>query len=162
MARKHEKFQWIGYKYAPETFKFFLNGKRLNLSEEDRSKISYLAACGRKKEVSDELKRVLRKEEKKPIIIGKCICFFKENSDEYYYTQQLMYNHNNIQDALGSYKEWKRYIKSKNNVLENGYELMEGQFTPFGKNKGKAKIITNNIDLNRCGTVTIIRETIFD
>ena len=64
MARKHENFKWGGYKYAPESVGFSLNGKHLNLPEEVRSRIAYLAVCGRNKEVLDELKRALRKEEK--------------------------------------------------------------------------------------------------
>ena len=42
MARKHENFRWGGYKYAPESIGFYLNGKRLNLMEEGRSSIAYL------------------------------------------------------------------------------------------------------------------------
>ena len=34
MARKHENFRWGGYKYAPESIGFSLNGKRLNIPEE--------------------------------------------------------------------------------------------------------------------------------
>ena len=89
MARKHEKFSWGGYKYAPETVQFSLNGKPLNLPEKTRNHIAYLAVCGKTNEARDELKRILRKDEKKPQIIGKCICFFKENSNDFYYTQQL-------------------------------------------------------------------------
>ena len=42
MARKHENFRWGGYKYAPESVGFSLNGKRLNLPEEVSSRIVYL------------------------------------------------------------------------------------------------------------------------
>ena len=49
MARKHENFRWGGYKYAPESVGFSLNGKRLNLPEEVRSRIAYLAVCGKNK-----------------------------------------------------------------------------------------------------------------
>ena len=161
MARKHENFRWSGYKYAPESVRFSLNGKRLNLPEEVRSKAAYLACCGKNKEVIDELKRALRKEEKQPRIVGKCICFFKKDSNEFYYTQQLRYNPNDIQDALRCYKEWKRYIESKDCILEVGYEVTEGEFNPFGDNKPTIKAVTSVVDLTRCRSIRIIRESIF-
>ena len=160
MARKHEKFSWGGYKYAPETVQFSLNGKPLNLPEKTRNHIAYLAVCGKTNEARDELKRILRKDEKKPQIIGKCICFFKENSNDFYYTQQLRYNPNNIQDALRCYKEWKHYIQSKDCILEVGYEVTEGEFNPFGDNKAKRRAVVSRVDLNRCRTINIIRESI--
>lgn len=162
MSRKHENFCWRGYKYAPESIEFSLNGKQLCLPEEVRSKIAYLAACGKDKEVTDELKRFLRKEEKTPYVIGKCICFFKKDSDEFYYTQQLRYDPDDIQDALRSYKKWKRYIEEKNCILETGYELSEGEFDPYGKSKSTHKTITNVVDLSRCRSIRIVRKKIFD
>ena len=162
MARKHENFRWGGYKYAPESVGFSLNGKRLNLPEEVRSRIAYLAICEKNKEAEDELKRILRKDEKKPRIVGKCICFFKKDSDEFYYTQQLRYNPSDIQDALRCYKEWKRYIKDKNCILETGYELSEGEFNPFGENKAEHRTVTSVVDLTRCRSISVVRQTIFD
>lgn len=161
MARKHENFRWGGYKYAPESVGFSLNGKRIILPEEVRSRIAYLAVCGRNKEVEDELKRVLRKEEKQPRVVGKCICFFKKDSNEFYYTQQLRYNPDDIQDALRCYKEWKRYIKEKDCILETGYELTEGEFNPFGTNTKTTKTVTSVVDLNRCRSIKVVRESIF-
>lgn len=161
MARKHENFGWRGYKYAPESFEFFLNGRKINLPEEDKSKIAYLVVCGKTKYAEDELKRVLRKEEKKPRVVGKCICFFKKDSDEFYYTQQLRYDPNDIWDALRCFKEWKRYIKEKKCILETGYEVTEGEFNPFGKNKAETKTITSVVDLTRCRSIRVVRETIF-
>lgn len=162
MARKHENFGWRGYKYAPESFEFFLNGRKINLSQSDKSKIAYLVVCGKTKAAEDALKHVLRKEEKKPRVVGKCICFFKKNSDEFYYTQQLRYNPSDIQDALRCYKEWKRYIKDKNCILETGYELSEGEFNPFGENKAEHRTITSVVDLTRCRSISVVRQTIFD
>lgn len=161
MARKHENFRWSGYKYAPESVGFSLNGKRLNLPEEVRSHIAYLAVCGRNKEVLDELKRALRKEEKQPQVVGKCICFFKKDSNEFYYTQQLRYDPNDIQDALRCYKEWKRYIKSKDCILETGYELTQGTFEPFGDSKATTTTVTSVVDLTRCRSIKVVRESIF-
>lgn len=161
MARKHENFGWYGYKYTPESVVFTLNGKRLYLPDDERNKIAYLVICGRKREALDELKRILRKEEKQPLVIGKCICFFKRNSNEFYYTQQLQYQPDNIQDALRCYKEWKRYIKSKECILETGYEVTEGEFELCGDNKGQTRLISNVVDLTRCRSINIIRNNIF-
>lgn len=160
MARKHENFKWNGYKYAPETIMFSLNGKQLLLPEEKRSRLAYMAVCGKEKEVEDELKRFLRKEEKTPQVIGKCICFFKKNSNEFYYTQQLKYDPNDIQDALRCYKKWKSFIKTNNCVLETGYELSEGEFSPCGTNQATYRTITSVVDLTRCRSVKIFRKSI--
>lgn len=78
MSRKHEIFKWSGYKYAPESVSFSLNGKHINFSENIRSHLAYLAICGENEELLIELKRALRAEEKKPLIIGKCICFLRK------------------------------------------------------------------------------------
>ena len=48
MSRKHENFKWSGYKYAPESVGFSLNGKHINFSENIRSHLAYLAICGKK------------------------------------------------------------------------------------------------------------------
>lgn len=159
--RKHENFNWGGYKYAPETVRFSLNGKRINFPDETRSRLAYLAVCGRNKELIIELKRALRAEEKKPRVVGKCICFFKKDSNEFYYTQQLRYKPDDLQDALRCYKKWKRYIQSKDCVLEVGYEVTEGEFNPYGKNKVERRAVTSIVDLTRCTSINIVRESIF-
>ena len=160
MARKHENFGWRGYKYAPESLRFYLNGKQITLPEDVRSRIAYLAVCGKDKEAKDELKRVLRKEEKLPRIVGRCICFFKKDSNEFYYTQQLIYNPDDIQDALRCYKEWKRYIKEKNCIVEMGYELTEGEFNPYGKNTpANTETVTSIVDLSRCRSIKVVRKS---
>lgn len=155
--RKHENFKWSGYKYAPESISFSCNGKRINFPEEVRSQLAYLAVCGKSEELLIELKRALRAEEKKPRIIGKCICFFKKDSNEFYYTQQLRYNPDNLQDALRCYKEWKKYIQSKNCILETGYEIIEGCL--FEKNATR-RVISNIVDLTRCRSINIVRESL--
>lgn len=159
--RKHENFHWGGYKYSPESVRFSLNGKCINFSEEVRSRLAYLAVCGENEKLLIELKRALRAEEKKPRVVGKCICFFKKDSNEFYYTQQLRYNPDDLYDALRCYKEWKRYIQSKNCMLETGYEVTEGEFNPYGESKAKRKTITSIVDLKRCRSISVIREPIF-
>lgn len=136
--------------------------KHLNLPEETRSNLAYLAICGRNKEVIEELKRIVRAEEKKPIIKGKCICFFAENSNKYFYTQQLLYNPDDIYDALRAYKEWKRYIKSKGCILDEPITIAEGSFNPCGANKPiEIRTECNKINLNHCRSVSIIRRSIY-
>lgn len=135
----------------------------LIFSENVRSRLAYLAICGKNEELLIELKRALRAEEKKSLIVGKCICFFKKNSDEFYYTHQLRYNPDDLQDALKCYKEWKRYILSKNCILETGFTITEGTFKPFenGNNKPKVKMIENHVDLTRCRSINVIRRSIY-
>ena len=159
--RKHENFHWGGYKYAPESVGFYINGKHINFPEEVRSRLAYLAVCGENEKLLIELKRALRAEEKKPRVVGKCICFFKKDSNEFYYTQQLRYNPDDLYDALRCYKEWKRYIQSKNCMLETGYEVTEGEFNPYGDSKAKRKTVTSIVDLKRCRSISVIREPIF-
>lgn len=162
MARKHEKFAYdYGFRTAPEQWRFYLNEKYIPLDTQKQSDLGYMCMCGKIKEAEDELKRLLRAEEKKPRIVGKCICFFKKDSNEFYYTQQLRYNPNDIQDALRCYKEWKRYIKSKECILETGYKVTEGNFNPFGDNKTETKTVTSVVDLTRCRSISVVRENIF-
>ena len=162
MARKHENFTYnYGWRTAPEQWRFYLNGKYIPLDNNTRSKLACMCLSGKVKEAEDELKRILRKEKKQPRILGKCICFFKKDSNEFYYTQQLRYDPNNIKDALRCYKEWKKYIQEKGCILETGYELSEGEFNPFGENKAEHRIVTSVVDLKRCRTINVVRETMF-
>lgn len=162
MTRKHENFNYdYGFRTAPEQWRFYLNGKYIPLEHSTKNRLACMCLSGKIKESEDELKRILRAEEKKSRIVGKCICFFKKDSNEFYYTQQLMYNPNDIQDALRCYKAWKQYIKSKECILETGYEITEGDFNPFGDNKTETKTVTSIVDLTRCRSISVVRENIF-
>lgn len=162
MARKHEKFSWSGYRYAPESFYFSLNGKAICLPHDTRTSLAYLIIAGKEKEAEDELKRILRKDEKKPQIVGNCIIFFKEDSNEFYYTKDLQYQTGDLQEALRCYKEWKHYILDRNCMLETGYTVEEGDFKPFGNNIPKRKAIISKVDLTRVGFVRFKRRNIFN
>lgn len=163
MARKHENFTYnYGWKTAPEQWRFYLNKKEIHLDYNTRTNLANMCLTGRIKDAEDELKRMLRKEEKNPLIVGKCICFFKKDSDEFYYTQQLLYNPQNIHEALKAYKEWKRYIKEKDCVLETEYTITEGEFSPFRKNNTKTRIIENKVDLTKFKTINIVRKPLFN
>lgn len=160
--RKHEKFSYdYGWRTAPEQWRFYLNGKYIPLDSNTNNRLACMCLSGNVREAEDELKRILRAEEKKPRIIGKCICFFKKGSDEFYYTQQLRYNPDDLQDALRCYKEWKKYIQSKNCVLETGYVVTEGEFSPYGKSEIKKSVVTSVVDLTRCRSISVVRKLIF-
>lgn len=161
MSRKHEKFSWGGYKYAPESVGFSVYGKPLKLPEDVRNRLAYLACCGNNEEVKIGLKRVLRMDEKKPDIVKKCICFFKQGSNEFYYCRSFAYDQNNRQEALRCYKEWKHYIESKNCILETEFTVEDGEFDPFGNNKARRRVVENRVDLTRCRTINLVRDSIY-
>ena len=119
-----------------------------------------MCLSGKETEAEAELKRVLRKEEKSPRVVGKCICFFKKGSGTYYYTLQLMYKPDDLQDGLRCYKEWKRYIQSKDCMLETGYVITEGVLLD-GKETVQ-RTVTSKVDLTRCRSIKVVRESIFD
>lgn len=134
------------------------------LSDRDLIKlleIDKLAVCGKNKEVSDKLKRWLRKKEKEPRIAGKSICFFDKDSDEYYYTRDLMYKPYNIEDALYCYKRWKNYILSKNGMVNAGYQVTEGEVVPGGSNKTGSHTVERKVDFSKRKSVTFVNPDIY-
>ena len=153
---KRNLFGWHGYRYASESFYFSYCGKPLYLPFKKRSEIGYLVICGKKKEAEDELKRYVRKQQKASRIAGKCIAFFRENSNEFYFTKDLMYTPGNLQEALYCYKEWKHYIAKKDGMLDVGYELTQGEFSPLGENVAVKQKICRKVDLNRGKIINII------
>ncbi len=110
MARKHENFTYnYGWRTAPEQWSFYLNGKRIRLDHENRNKLACMCLLGKVKEAEDELKRLLRKEEKQQhdfVTFG----FYGKNSKEFYFTEQLQAHRTDQAEKLRIYKEWKRYI----------------------------------------------------
>ena len=161
MARKHERFSWCGYKYAPELIRFSLNGKPFHLQPEVQSHIGYLAVCGMDKEVSDELKRFLRKEEKAPRIWYKSIGFFIKDSDKFCYIN-CTYKPHNLQDALYCYKETKHYFQSQGCIVTQ-YTVEEGELQPFGSTKeAKRRKIEAQIDLSRPKIINFIKKPTYE
>lgn len=157
MARKHENFSYnYGWKTAPEQWHFYLNGKVIHLDSNTKSRLACLCIAGNVKETEDELKRILRKEEKQNTINKKCIAFFENGSKYFYYTMQLAFNPNNKAEALYSFKEWKRYIISHNNQLET-MQVTSGYITPYGATEGKTETEEHVIDLSRKCFVNIFR-----
>lgn len=148
MARKHEKFSYnYGWRTAPEQWSFFWNNKLIQIDDDTRSTIVCLMLAGKETEAEAILKRMLRKQEKEESYI--CIGFFGKNSRIFYFTRQLKCKRNNLQGKLYAYKEWKRYIQSKDGYLST-YTVTSGYLTPDGKMvKGKMEERHNKVDLDR-------------
>ena len=151
MARKHEKFSYnYGWKTAPEQWNFFYNGKRINLDDNTRNTLACMCISGKVKEA-----------EKQDRVQKHCIAFFEVNSDRFYYTQNLAYNKNDLQDALRCYKEWKQYILSKGCELETEFKTISGYITPDGYSNGNDITEHHLIDLTRCHTVKLVERRMF-
>lgn len=162
MARKHENFSYnYGWKTAPEQWNFFFNKKRIDLDTDTRNNLACLCISGKVKEAEDILKRMLRKEEKQDRVQKHCIAFFEVDSDRFYYTQDLAYDKNDLQDALRCYKEWKQYILSKGCELETEFKTVSGYVTPCGYSRGKDITEHHLIDLTRCHTVKLVERRMF-
>ena len=155
MSRKHENFTYnYGWKTAPEQWHFYLNNKLIQLDNSTRNELACMCISGKVKEAEDQLKRILRKEEKQNVIKRKCIAFYGKNSRQFYYTKQLAFIPGDRERALYSFKEWKRYIKKQNMQLET-IEVTSGYITPYGVTKGKREDVKHIIDLNRKCMVNI-------
>lgn len=88
----------LRYRYAPETFWATYFGKPIDISKAD-SMVAYNASCGRKKEVEDELKKIIRKNNNKPNMctIGFCSA---DNPKHYFFSHQLAVRDDNLADKL--------------------------------------------------------------
>lgn len=158
MARKHEKFSFTyGWKTAPESYKFYLNGKIINLDFNTCNRLGYMCCCGKVKEAENELKRFLRKEEKRSAICGKCIAFYELDGNKYFYSRDCVYKSGNLAEALRMYKEWKRYIQERDNKIAAPVRITTGFITPYGVMKGEDITEEYIVDLSRKRIITIIR-----
>ena len=148
------KYNKIAYSYrwrtAPETYKFSYNGKRLNLASDDEREFGYKIICGKIKEVEDEIKRRIRRQQNQGSVVGWCICSRAENSTEYYYTQDIMFfDKYNIKEKLNAYKEWKHYVISKNYTLQQSkIKQTSGCIMSNGKQIGKKNEIVDGIKVS--------------
>lgn len=158
MARKHEKFSFThGWQTAPESYQFYLNGELINLDCNTRNKLGYMCACGDIKKAEAELKRLLRKEEKRSGICGKCVAFYVLNEKKYVYSQNFLYNPYNRDEALLMYKGLKHYIEGNGNKIASSVRTTSGFVTPFGVTKGEDMTEEYDIDLSRRFLITITR-----
>lgn len=157
MARKHDKFTYsYGWRMAPEQWNFYWNNKLIHLDNDTRSTVACLMLSGKETEAEAILKRELRKQEKEDSYI--CIGFYGVNSTQYYFTQQLKCRKNDFKGKLYSYKEWKRYIESKDCDLST-YTLTSGYLTPNGKmTERKTEETHNKIDLNRPCIIKLVKQ----
>ena len=152
---KNINFAVSGYKYAPESFNgyiIFNKNKRikLNLTSEEKSLIGYTYITKGYKKAIDEVKRIIRNENKKvnnDVVFG----FYKENSKtEYIYSRDTLSNNNNIIDKLFNYKYFKQYLKNINcEIIEYTQGSLDGNYKTISKEEIKSKIdITRPIKLN--------------
>lgn len=156
MSRKHDKFSYTyGWKTAPEQWNFYWNNKLIQLDSDMRSRVACLMLEGKENEAESILKRILRKQEKEDSYI--CIGFYGVCNSQYYFTQQLKCKRNDMQDKLYAYKEWKRYIQSKNCDLST-HTVTSGYLTPDGKmTEGRTEETHNIVDIKRSVIIRLIK-----
>lgn len=136
MSRKHENFTYsYNYKTAPEQWCFYYNGNYIPLDSEYRNRLVILCLSGKRKEAEDELKRLLRKEEKE-IHNYVTYGFYGKNSNNFYFSKQLKAHDNNINEKLFVYREFKKYIEERNGYLQP-FIVTTGYVTPNGNEKIK-------------------------
>ncbi|MBR4607217.1 MAG: hypothetical protein IKO41_13465 [Lachnospiraceae bacterium] len=146
------KIRWSLYKWAPETFRVSVDGKVLRL--EDPSRFGCLAISGKRKELEDEIKRIVRKAWRKPRLLT--IAFRgASNPDRYFYTTQLTARADDFDDRLRVFKEWKRYCLEKGCVLTTPISVTEGEFVPGAPCKGSVKFVEETVDVKKPLTVWI-------
>ncbi len=158
MARKHENFSFThGWRTAPESYKFYLNGKPINLGDNIRNKLGYMCCCGDIEGAEDELKRLLRKEEKHSDICGKCVAFYVLNEKKYVYSQLFLYTPYNRDEVISMHKQWKQYIKENDNKIATSVRITSGIVTPYGAKIREDMTEEYTIDLSRGCLITILR-----
>lgn len=146
---KHEiNISYNGYKYAPESFTFCVNGKvyapRYSQAAHD---LAMLVIQGKEKEARDEIKRSIRRDYKKPQYLT--IGFYQEGSKtRYFFTRQLYARRDDLTDKLRIYKEYKHFLES-NNCIVSTYEIKAGEFIPGQESAAKAERINEKADIKR-------------
>ena len=162
MSRKHDNlFNYYGYRYAPEQWRFFYNDKPIRLDEETKSRLAIMYISGGKKKVEDELKRILRKEEKR---INDLVTFgfYAKNSKDYYLRRNLTAHRENIKEKLCAYKQLKKYITERNNRI-NIFVVTTGYITPDGVEARREEDKEIIIDMDKPGCVIrCIKKGIFE
>ena len=146
---KHNiKLSYSGYKYAPETFNFFVNGKLYAAAHTpEAAALANLIIQGKEKEARDEIKRAIRKGYKKPEYIT--IGYYQEGSaTRYFFTRQLYARRDDLLDKLRIYKEYKHFLES-NNCIVNTYEVNAGEVTPGHISAPKTQLIEERADVKR-------------
>ena len=146
---KHEiNIFYNGYKYAPESFTFFVNGKLYaGRHTEEAAALANLIIQGKEKEAADMIKRNIRKGYKKPQYMT--IGFYQEGSKtRYFFTRQLYARRDDLRDKLRIYKEYKHFLES-NDCIVNTYEVNAGEVKPGQISAPETTIIEERADVKR-------------
>lgn len=145
---KHFNISYNGYKYAPETFNIFVNGKLYaGRHTEEAAALANLIIQGKEKEAADRIKRNIRKGYKKPEYIT--IGFYQEGSkSRYFFTRQLYARRDDLTDKLRIYKEYKQFLES-NNCIVNTYEVNAGEVKPGQISAPTKQTIEERADVKR-------------
>ena len=150
------KITYRVHRYAPEQSVFFVNGKvYAPMYSQLSHDLGCLVIAGRVKEAEDMIKRDIRKKNKE---VRRCtIGFFEKGTKRYFFTSQLGAYDDDLMDKLRVYKEWKRFIESKNCIMGT-HEISEGEFIP-GTRTGSKRHRTEDIaDLKRPVKIYFSRE----
>lgn len=141
------KITYRVYRYAPEQSVFFVDGKLYApMYSQLAHDLGYLVITGKGKEAEDMIKRDIRKKAKEN---RRCtIGFFEKGTKRYFYTSQLSADDNDLKDKLRVYKEWKRFVESKNCIMAT-HEISEGSFVPGSKSKAETRFTEDLADLTR-------------
>jgi hypothetical protein len=146
MKKKKSFYDYIGmtcYKYAPESFKAyavigFSNGnkniplyKQIKLMPDEISICGNAFCCNGRKAALKEVKKIIRtklKNRKQYCTIG---FLDTENKKQFYFQRELSANIYDLDKKLYIYKEFKRYMLSKNCKIE-AYTMatLDGHFQP--------------------------------
>lgn len=146
---KHEiKLKYYGYKYAPESFNFFVNGKLYAAAyTPEAAALANLILQGKEKEARDKIKRELRASYKKPHYIT--IGFYKAGSKkDYFFTRQLYADNTSLNDKLFIYKEFKKFMENQNETIKT-HEVKTGYFIPGQTTPATTEQIEEKADIKR-------------
>lgn len=149
------------YRYAPESFtacfvKEFSNGNKnipvytkIKLNTDERSTCGNAYICKGRSAAIAELKKIIRKRERKE----KSYCTYgnkyKDNPKQYAFTHYLECQADSLQSRLYAYKEWKHYC-IKNNYEVSRYVIEEIQFDPEHPNrKATQREVKEQLDRNK-------------
>lgn len=134
-VKKKDTFSYsYGWRTAPESYKFYLNGKRINLPSATESDLGYKVICGKVKEAEDELKRMIRKERKREKLVT--FGFMEKDSNIHYLYPCAIWlccNQYNIVEKLKAYKTIKddwikkgcKELAATTATLEAGFRVGE-------------------------------------
>lgn len=137
-----EKISYTVYKPAPESAKFYLNEKCIDIPAETNA--GYYAAIGDHKQTIDIVKRYIRKKRKESNIVY-CYGFYYKNSNTFTFISSLYADPESLTDKLYCFKEAKRYFKEN----PTQYIVEKGKIIPGENPKKETEKQTIEIDLER-------------